>query len=65
MMKRTFQHAITLADGSGGIEVQRRPEFFGELVDGEAVTVKLVVFIGESGRTGKHEGEIVAVAASF
>jgi hypothetical protein len=55
VVKRPFQNAITLADGRGGIKIQRRPKLFGELVDGKAIAMKFVVFVCESGGAREHE----------
>jgi hypothetical protein len=59
VVKCPFQHAITFTYGRGGIEIQRRAELFGELVDGETIAVQLVVFVCESGRARKHEQYLV------
>jgi hypothetical protein len=58
VVEGTLKDAIALADGGGGIDVQRRSELFGQLADGDAVAVELIGFVGEARGAREHEEKL-------
>lgn len=60
MVKCAFKNTVSFANSRGRVNIQRRTELLGQLVDWQAVAVEFVIFVCEAGRASKHEGEIVA-----